>query len=67
MPHNYQFILAGEAYHEVAKYLNQKAIKEAIIRLSPYGQTSRTESFHHDILKFAPKNLSFGSHGMHSR
>lgn len=57
----------GETYKKVKHYLNKPDIKSAICKLSPVGQTSRLESYHHIVLGFAPKHLSFGYQAMTAR
>lgn len=60
-------VVEGYACGRVKHYLSQNSIKQAIQRLSPVGRTSRLESFHNVILRFAPKNLCFGFQAMNAR
>lgn len=57
----------SSTYDKLKTYFEQPAIQKAVENLSPIGQTSSLESFHHVILMFAPKNLSFGYQGMTAR
>lgn len=64
---NVYFVTDQPISDVVISYFERPSIKLAIQKMSPVGQTSRVESYHHVILSFAPKHMSFGYQGMVSR
>ena len=57
----------GYSYKKIKALLTTPAKVKAIEKLSPHGQTSRLESYHHMVLAYAPKHLSFGYQAMTAR
>lgn len=52
------------ALHKIEKMLLNKRILKDVYKLSSGQQTSALESFHSQILRFAPKNVNFPFIGM---
>ena len=64
---HFVLVSEGNAYTKVKKLMSTPQKVKAITNMSPYGQTSRLESFHRIILSYAPKHLSFGFDGSTAR